>query len=76
MFENNKSLYLTSAETYENQCKYGQEVFEEFNTLQEEGFNFGGFHHDITVVSCCDWKAGACIEGTIELLMNFKLLPH
>ena len=44
--------------------KYRKEVFQELTNLNEYGFEFEGIHHDITVICCCDWKAGACIEGT------------
>ena len=23
-------------------------------------------HHEVQVVSCCDWKAAACIEGVVK----------
>ena len=61
-------------ETYNNQMKYGKEVFEELNELQQNGFDFEGIHHDIKIVSCCDWKAGACIEGgnTQQILIAFS----
>ena len=55
--------FFPGAETYENQLKYGKEVFQELREIQENGFDFQGVHHDIKIVSCCDWKAGACIEG-------------
>ena len=43
--------------------KYGEEVFNELKDLQENGYYFEGIHHEIIIVCCCDWKAGACIEG-------------
>ena len=52
-------------ETYENQCKYGKVTFEELEKLQSEGLMLHGIHHDIEIVCCSDWKAGACMEGMI-----------
>ena len=43
--------------------KYGKEIFEELQNLQMNGIIIANHHHEIKVVSCCDWKAGACIEG-------------
>ena len=60
------------SETYESQLKYGKEVFQELQELQEHGFVFGGIHHDIKIISCCDWKAGACIEGAISVQLFCK----
>ena len=60
---NSYLIFFTGPENYENQIKYGKEVFEELKELQENGFNFFGSYHDINIVCCCDWKAGACIEG-------------
>ena len=51
------------AENYENQLKYGAEVFEELKNLQRTGYIFEGYHHEIKVICCSDWKAGACLEG-------------
>ena len=55
---------IVGSENYENQIKYGAEVFKELQELQSTGFNFYGIQHEIKVICCCDWKAGACIEGT------------
>ena len=54
---------LLGSENYENQLKYGAEIFQELKHLEENGYHFEGIHHDIQIVCCCDWKAGACIEG-------------
>ena len=50
-------------ENYENQLKYGSEVFQELNDLQRTGYVFDGYHHEIKIVCCSDWKARACLEG-------------
>ena len=55
--------YISGHETYENQMKYGLETFQELENLQRNGFVFEGIKYFINVVFCCDWKAGACIEG-------------
>ena len=52
-------------ENYENQMKYGCGTFIELENLQKNGFDFQGIKHSINVVCCCDWKAGACIEGNV-----------
>ena len=59
----NYPIFQTGAESYDNQLKYGEEVFMELKNIQDNGFQFEGIHHDIRILSCCDWKAGACIEG-------------
>ena len=59
-----ESLIIISGDkSYDNQIKYGQDIFKELEDLQESGFDFEGIHHDIKIISCCDLKAGACIEG-------------
>ena len=45
--------------------KYGSEVFEELKDLQDNGFMISGIMHEIEIVCCCDWKAGACLEGNM-----------
>ena len=50
-------------ESYDNQVKYGGDIFLELETLQREGYIFEGKLHKVDVVCCCDWKAAACIEG-------------
>ena len=50
-------------ETYENQIKFGKHTFSELEQIRREGYYFNGIHHEIEVFLCCDWKAGACIEG-------------
>ena len=67
------SNIFQGAETYENQLKYGKEIFEELQNLQSTGYFFRGCHHEIHIVCCCDWKAGACIEGS-SLLYKFIAL--
>ena len=54
---------ITGDENYDNQVKYGQEVFHQLHEIQQNGFHFEGVLHAIKVICCCDWKAGACIEG-------------
>ena len=50
-------------ESYDNQIKYGSEVFKELKQLQQNGVYFEGIRHKIIIVCCSDWKAAACIEG-------------
>ena len=33
-------IFFPGAETYENQLKYGKEVFQELRDIQENGFDF------------------------------------
>ena len=47
-------LQFTGKENYENQMKYGQEVFHELEYLNENGINLQGIEHKITVLSCSD----------------------
>ena len=53
-------------ENYDNQVKYGADTFLALEQIKSEGFLFGGVHHKVDVVCCCDWKAGACIEGSLD----------
>ena len=50
-------------ETYENQVKFGKKTFLELEDISRNGFYFEGILHQVDVVCCSDWKAGACIEG-------------
>ena len=50
-------------ETYENQKKYASEVFKQLENIHNNGIIIAGCWHEIDVVCCCDWKAGACLEG-------------
>ena len=61
----NPRTTVVGVENYENQMKYGKKTFAELEDLNQNGFHFNGIHHQIDVVSCCDWKAAACIEGTV-----------
>ena len=70
-FRNQSEMnYFSGDENYDNHLKYGKEVFEELTELQRTGCDFEGIHHEIKVISCCDWKAGACIEGNLSTLMK------
>ena len=61
-------------ENYDNQLKFGAKTFSELDELRVSGYHFNGIHHQIDTVCCCDWKAGACIEGKDQLnLHNFLL---
>ena len=51
--------------------KYGKEIFQELEEIEANGFLFGNQPHKITVVCCCDWKAGACIEGLNSATAKF-----
>ena len=46
--------------------KYGKKTFAELNHINQHGFSFHGIHHKVDVISCCDWKAAACIEGLVQ----------
>ena len=48
--------------------KYGNEIFKELHDINTHGMEFGGIHHQVLVVCCCDWKAGACIEGELSAM--------
>ena len=52
--------------------KYGQETFSELEHIIQTGYCFQGIQHSVEVVCCCDWKAAACIEGTIIAKSKFK----
>ena len=54
--------------------KYGKETFCELEYVNENGFIFQGIHYDIQVVSCCDWKAAACIEGNCCVIYQVEFL--
>ena len=47
-------ILFTGAENYENQMKYGKEVFQELKELQANGLMFDRIHHEIKIISCCD----------------------
>ena len=46
--------------------KYGKKTFAELNHINQNGFKFNGVHHKVDIISCCDWKAAACIEGSVD----------
>ena len=69
-------FFFQGQETYENQMKFGKETFEELERINAEGYYFEGFHHSITVVCCCDWKAAACLEGVFFCGYNFIFLQQ
>ena len=54
---------IAGVENYENQMKYGEKTFAELEDINRNGFSFNGIHHQVDIISCCDWKAAACIEG-------------
>ena len=56
-------VQFAGVENYENQMKYGKKTFQELEYVNTNGFAFEGILHRIDVISCCDWKAAACIEG-------------
>ena len=60
---------ILGIENYDNQVKYGKRTFAELEELDRNGFKFEGVHHEIDVVSCCDWKAAACIEGLVHVFL-------
>ena len=62
--------FFLGTETYENQKIFGSNIFNELQTIQENGVRIKGVKHKIDVVSCSDWKAAACIEGKIITLVN------
>ena len=53
----------SGTENYKNQLKYGKHTFEELQEIARNGWFFDDNHHIVDIISCCDWKAGACIEG-------------
>ena len=57
------TVCILGEENYENQKKYGSEVFKQLNDLKRKGCFFQGKWHKIDLVCCCDWKCGALIEG-------------
>ena len=61
------NLIQIGQENYDNQKKFGGETFAELEDLNENGLYIKGIHHQIEVVCCCDWKAGACLEGKMDL---------
>ena len=64
LIKTNRNLVLFSGhESYENQVKFGKKTFLELEAIATNGYHFNGIWHKIDVVCCCDWKAGACIEG-------------
>ena len=63
-------------ENYENQLKFGQEIFHELENINDTGYYFHGIHHTIQVISCCDWKAGACLEGMHTMSIVFSQIIY
>ena len=61
---NCNDYFISGDETYQNQKKYGKEIFDELKDIDTNGIVILGVWHMIDVVSSCDWKAAACIEGT------------
>ena len=61
---------LLGSETYDNQLKYGNETFKELELISKTGWYFENIHHSVDVVCCCDWKAGACLEGTQSTIIE------
>ena len=50
---------------------FGKKTFAELEQLKRNGYYFQGVHHEIEIVFCCDWKAGACIEGLNSATSNY-----
>ena len=46
--------------------KFGKETFEELIDMNDNGIVIDEKQHDIKIISCSDWKAAACLEGTVE----------
>ena len=57
-------FFLSGNEDYDNQRKYASAIFSKLGIIRRKGLVIDGKIHDIDVVSCCDWKAAACIGGT------------
>ena len=56
--------------------KYGKRTFAELEHINANGFEFEGIQHQIDLVSCCDWKAAACIEGNVNVSFAFSVILH
>ena len=69
-------LYNQGEENYENQLKFGQEIFHELDNINDTGYYFHGIHHTIQVISCSDWKAGACLEGMHTMSNFFRKMSY
>ena len=65
------TCFILGIENYDNQMKYGKKTFDELEEIHRNGFTFEGIHHDIDLVSCCDWKAAACIEGLLTISLGY-----
>ena len=61
---------FSGQENYENQMRFGKRTFAELENLNKNGIVLKGIQHSIDIVSCSDWKAGACLEG---MSMNISL---
>ena len=61
----------TGEENYENIRDFGQPIFEEMKDISANGIVFQGVHHEIDVVSSCDWKAEAIIEGMCKDVLQY-----
>ena len=57
------TVLLIGDENYINQKEYGERIFKELQDFAEEGVEINDIHHDIELVSACDWKGAVCIEG-------------
>ena len=65
-----RKYIISGEETYENQKKFGKEIYSELKDIDMNGITIDGIHHNIDVVSSCDWKAAACIEGMTDWVVN------
>ena len=60
-------------ENYENQKKFGKQIFDELKDIDRNGLVIDGIWHEIHVSSSCDWKAAACIEGNYDQFRSITM---
>ena len=66
---------LKGQENYENQMRFGKRTFAELENCSNNGLILKGIQHKVDIVSCSDWKAGACLEGLLLGGLSFGTLP-
>ena len=59
-------MFYIGDENYENIANFGKPIFDELKDISPNGIVIEGVRHTIDVVSSCDWKAEATIEGNLK----------
>ena len=62
-------MILIGEENYANEKEFGKPIFDELKDISQHGLTIDGIRHEIDVISCCDWKVQATIEGTVIVML-------